>query len=180
MALPNLIEISLKGNKLTGSIPDWSSLPLLQILDLNDNLLEGSPFPFKKGSFPRLEVYSVKNNRLMGNLSPIICTYSKLMYLNLASNILTGPILECIENLEELSFLILKGNHFNGQIPENLNKLENLVLLDLRYNEFKSIAENLNIHQDKLLLNGNYFPVNSFVSIASSKSTKSTKSTKSM
>ncbi|KDP42294.1 hypothetical protein JCGZ_01618 [Jatropha curcas] len=67
--LTALTHILLGENKLSGAIPDMSSLNELQILHLEDNQLEGS-IPQSLGRLKKLQEIFLQNNNLSGRIPP--------------------------------------------------------------------------------------------------------------
>ncbi|MED6107606.1 hypothetical protein PIB30_015566 [Stylosanthes scabra] len=103
----------------------------------------------------------MSDNRLTGEISPLICNLQSLLYLDLSSNSLGGMIPSCLGSFSRsLQFLRLKGNKLvgnfpqsyvkgnaiqvidfssnklHGQLPRALVNCRNLKLLDLSHNHF--------------------------------------------
>ncbi|MED6144750.1 hypothetical protein PIB30_018423 [Stylosanthes scabra] len=103
----------------------------------------------------------MRNNALMGEISPSLCNLKSLAYLDLSSNNLVGMIPSCVGSFSQsLQFLWLAENKLSGNIPETYvkgnslqwidfgsNKLHGplprqlincrmLVILDVRFNDF--------------------------------------------
>ncbi|EFH53802.1 hypothetical protein ARALYDRAFT_905940 [Arabidopsis lyrata subsp. lyrata] len=161
--LPNLRELNMAVNYLTGSIPATiSNISTLQKLGMNHNSLTGSIPTF--GKVPNLQwllldtnslgTYShgdleflsslsnctklvfllISRNRLGGDL-PIIANLSAtLIYLGLSANFFSGRIPHDIGNLISLQMLGLGGNMLTGPLPTSLGKLSDLGLLSLYSN----------------------------------------------
>ncbi|XP_075643912.1 putative receptor-like protein kinase At3g47110 [Castanea sativa] len=78
----------------------------------------------------------LKNNKLVGTISPHIGNLSFLRSLNLASNSFHGVIPSKVGYLTRLGYLNLSYNPIlGGEIPANLSHCSNLQYLDLRYND---------------------------------------------
>ncbi|KAK9102439.1 hypothetical protein Sjap_019693 [Stephania japonica] len=155
--LTQLLTFDVKGNSLTGSIPDnignCTSLQMLDLsynqltgeippsvgflqvatLDLGSNLLSG-PIPSVLGNL----VYTVKlylnGNKLTGPIPPELGNMSTLNYMGLENNLLTGGIPPELGKLTTLYYLNLANNKLEGAIPENLSSCTNLNDLDLHGN----------------------------------------------
>ncbi|RVW67857.1 Receptor-like protein 12 [Vitis vinifera] len=113
-----LVVLSLANNKIHGLIPK------LSILMLDSNMLQG-PLPIPPPS--TIEYYSVSRNKLIGEISPLICNMSSLMILDLSSNNLSGRIPQCLANLSKsLSVLDLGSNSLDGPIPQTCTVTNNL------------------------------------------------------
>jgi len=163
-----LEEISLGGNKLTGFIPsqDYVNLPVLQILDLSDNQLQGGvptdigdaslltnlmkldlsgnqltgTIPSNLGgtSSP-LEHLDVSNNKLSGSIPKMLYSIPNLIYLDVSVNSLTGglPEVDIESEFKVIQHLAVNNNSIGGEIPTTLGDLsQTLTYLDLGYNHF--------------------------------------------
>ncbi|WP_170110157.1 3-coathanger stack domain-containing protein [Flavilitoribacter nigricans] len=124
--LPDLTQLLLSNNQLTGPIPDFLGMPQLQVLDLGGNQLEQSVPDFS--GLPVLEELFLAENQLTGEV-PDFSACPMLTYLNLHDNMLTGTIPD-LSNLPVLLDLILSDNQLSGIIPNfsGLPVLRSLVL----------------------------------------------------
>ncbi|EDN66391.1 receptor-like protein kinase [Beggiatoa sp. PS] len=109
-SLPNLQILSLSINKLTGEIPDFSGLPNLQNLSLSNNQLTGEIPNFS--GLPNLQRLSLENNQLTGEI-PNFNDLPNLQELYLGGNQLTGEIPD-FSGLPNLMYLYIKGNQLTG------------------------------------------------------------------
>lgn len=137
LQLPNLRFLSLTFNyELTGPLPDFSDMPMLEFLGLGDgellgpipdfnlpnlkylslggNNLTGSVPDFTQ--MPQLELFQAGGNQLTGEL-PDFAHLPRLKLLMLANNELSGPLPK-LEKLPELESLLLWNNHLSGEIPD--------------------------------------------------------------
>ncbi|CAA7398246.1 unnamed protein product [Spirodela intermedia] len=153
-----LQQISLSGNKLTGSLqipnpvshalqaPDSSNitfsdgLPVgiasirsLRLLNLSRNSFSG-PIPASIGDLAAVEILDLSENRYNGSIPPEIGGAVALRELRLQKNSLSGRIPSQIENCTFLSVLILSMNQLSGSIPPNLANLTNLQVVDISRN----------------------------------------------
>jgi Leucine-rich repeat (LRR) protein len=121
--LPNLAVLNLDGSNLTGSIPNFSNLPNLVVLKLNGNNLTGSIPNFS--NLPNLVTLELAYNYLTGNI-PNFSNIPNLGGLNLAGNYLTGSFPN-FSNLPHLLGINFVDNFLNGVIPNftsfNLSKI---------------------------------------------------------
>ncbi|KAL3753555.1 hypothetical protein ACJRO7_000891 [Eucalyptus globulus] len=132
----NLIDIRLSNNAVTGQITSvgWEDLLNLEILDLEDNLLEGE-IPPALFALPRLIMIFLSHNRFSGKLiiHLNVSSYGPNV-LHLGSNLLQGSIPTSIFNLPGLRDLSLSFNNFSGSMNiDALQGFEDLTDLDLSY-----------------------------------------------
>jgi WD40 repeat protein len=149
--LPNLEELYLSQNGLSGTIPNFNNLVnSLKSIDLSSNQLTGTIPDFDK--FVALERVSFGFNKLTGNIPnfpksmkgialssnqldgslPDFSEYRMLESLYIDDNQQLSLVNGVIPNfdLPKLRFLSLSGNKLNGTIP-NFDKLPNLTALYL-------------------------------------------------
>ncbi|KAF8391156.1 hypothetical protein HHK36_023457 [Tetracentron sinense] len=157
-----LQSLDLSNNKIHGQIPKWmwkvgqntlfymnlshnflhgleeppAILPWggLQYLDLHSNQLQGPlPIPPISTTF-----FSISNNKLTGEIPPLICKARSLEILDLSNNNLTGLIPQCLGDFSSsISVLKLRRNRFHGTIPQKFSNGSNLRTLDINDNQLK-------------------------------------------
>ncbi|XWS47314.1 hypothetical protein CRYUN_Cryun14cG0141900 [Craigia yunnanensis] len=150
----------LSGNKIHGQIPKWvwdMSKESLSYLGLSRNFLTGFDHPIfpltnlrilhlefneLQGSIPipshSIFAYSVSNNSLTGEFSPLLCNLSSLGFLDLSNNNFSGMLPQCLANLSEsLLVLSLRNNNFVGSIPQLCMKGSELRMIDFNQNQFQ-------------------------------------------
>ncbi|XP_058102088.1 LRR receptor-like serine/threonine-protein kinase SIK1 isoform X2 [Magnolia sinica] len=128
----------LKGNQLTGSIPDEiSNCILLKSLYLSSNLLYGD-IPFSTSRLKQFEELTLKNYQLTGPIPSTLSQMPNLKTLDLAQNQLTGDIPMLIYWNEVLQYLGLRGNLLTGTLSPDM------CLCDVRGNNLSgSIPDNI-------------------------------------
>ncbi|CAH9071162.1 unnamed protein product [Cuscuta epithymum] len=128
---PELEFLSLKGNKLSGSIPELS-FKNLSHLDLSANNFS-TDFPsFQDCS--SLQHLDLSSNKFTGNsIGASLSSCSNLIFLNLTNNKFVGAAPKLPSG--SLQYLYLRGSGFGGLLPESIGDLcDTLVELDLSSN----------------------------------------------
>jgi len=137
--LPNLKELWLNNNQLSGTIPNFSHLPNLTGLGLHINQLSGTIPNFS--GLPNLQNLNLNDNQLSGEI-PNFSNLPNLTYLRLWSNRLSGTIPN-FSSLPKLTSLYLDTNQLSGTIPD-FSHLPNLTDLELYNNQLSGTIPNLN------------------------------------
>ncbi|GKV44527.1 hypothetical protein SLEP1_g51703 [Rubroshorea leprosula] len=124
--------LDLSYNLLNGTMPPWIfTLPLLEILRLNHNQLEGQINQFQQNS---LEELNLSNNRLQGSIPNSISNLVNLSYLDLSSNHFCDLLVSDMFSLQNLESIILSNN--NLSLRDNVDA--NLTLPKLTYFDLSS------------------------------------------
>ncbi|KAH9714631.1 protein kinase domain-containing protein [Citrus sinensis] len=148
----SLQHLDFSHNTLSGEIPAniCSSLPFLDFLSLQENMLHGGipstlsncTYLQKLGEIPRefgnladLERMSLSENNLQGGIPRELGNLTKLEILQLFRNNLTGAIPRELGNLTGLGVLELSENFLTGEIPLEIGNLQNLEELELGHNK---------------------------------------------
>ena len=156
--LPELRQLLLAGNDLTGSVPrtmgdldrlEWldlawndlggtipgelGGLSALRHLRLDGNTLSG-PVPPELGELDRLEHLGLGWNQLSGTIPRELGRLSALRSLRLADNALSGAIPPELGDLDRLQELHLESNQLTGEIPGDLGRMSALRILELADN----------------------------------------------
>ncbi|KAL7250599.1 hypothetical protein ACSBR1_012596 [Camellia fascicularis] len=154
----SLYSLDLSNNKIHGEVPKWLfnvgkdslinldlsrnfltslerlSWKNLQFIDLHSNLFRG-PLPVPPNT---TYVFSISNNKLTGEIPPLICGLSSLQVLVLSNNSLSGLTPQCLGNLStSLSVLNLGINSFSGTFTVTFTKGNCLRNLNLNGNQIQ-------------------------------------------
>ncbi|XP_075516789.1 receptor protein-tyrosine kinase CEPR1-like [Primulina tabacum] len=131
-----LEELNMSSTRSTGSLPDFSPLKALKILDLSYNRFSGD-FPLSILNLTNLEVLNFNENEgfSLWKLPHNISSLNKLQSMVLTTCMLFGEIPGSIGDMSSLIDLELSGNYLTGRIPKELGKLKNLKQLELYYNQ---------------------------------------------
>lgn len=108
-------SIVLAGQDLKGSlVTELTKLPMLQVLDLSHNGLQGSI----SASYGSLQTLRLQYNALQGRIPrDLFFEQSAMKELNIGSNMMTGTIPAEIGLSSSLTDVYLFGNQFGGPIP---------------------------------------------------------------
>jgi Leucine-rich repeat (LRR) protein len=131
--LPNLEFLNLRGNILSGSLPD-SLGNLSSLLELDLGYGGGSiigPIPSTLGNLTSLQLLDLSAQALTGSIPTSILGLSNLSHLSLAYNNLSGGIPPAISGLGSLEVLDLASNPLGGSLPAELGALSSLTMLNL-------------------------------------------------
>ncbi len=156
-ALPaSLTNLDLKGNALTGSIPDLSGLSNLEELTLSSNELTGGIPALPTG----LLFLNLGSNQLSGAI-PDLSGLTKLFQVDLTDNELTGGIPALPASVQ---FLRLIGNDMSGTIPDlrGVTALDNLHLSENGFSGGVPGADKLPTGLKQLWIRDNALDGNSF------------------
>ncbi|XP_065865491.1 receptor-like protein 7 [Euphorbia lathyris] len=154
--------LDLSQNKIEGLVPSWISKlgpETLGILNLASNYLTGFEQPLLhlpwtnlhvlnltsnnlQGSLPipplSIFIYLVSNNKLSGQLSPMICNLPYLLTLDVSNNNLSGNLPRCFGDLiNSASVLNLQNNSLSGKIPDRYTSGCTLKMIDFGRNELE-------------------------------------------
>jgi Leucine-rich repeat (LRR) protein len=150
---PSLKELVLSENHVHGHLPN----PLPVLVDLERFIIKGNhitgQIPDLSQSFPNLEELDLSNQTRTntGGLSGPIPDLPDLVVLDLSSNKLTGAIPPGIGNLPRLKKFVVSNNMLSGGIPKTLRKLAGTCeVLDMSNNLLVTIPPELGDFRDSL------------------------------
>ncbi|XP_027939315.1 receptor-like protein 6 [Vigna unguiculata] len=132
---PVLEILDLSDNNLNGKVPNW----LHEMDSLSDVYLDRNFLTTPVDQFSRnynLYYLDLSFNLLSGAISSSICNASSLHTLVLSNNKLTGSIPQCLVSLPFLWVLSLESNRLNGTLPNTFSN-NNLNILNLNDNRFE-------------------------------------------
>ncbi|GJR89026.1 putative leucine-rich repeat protein [Tanacetum coccineum] len=125
--------LELSYNKISGSLPDFTTFTALKELHLKGNEMQGT-FSEKFEKISNIFILDLADNQICG-LLPDLSTLSSLRELYFERNHLEGALAERIMSLSELQFLGVFSNLLHGTMTEtHLKNLSQLVYLDLSHN----------------------------------------------
>ncbi|CAJ2669052.1 unnamed protein product [Trifolium pratense] len=108
----------------------------LECLVLSHNSIMSLPnWLWRKTS---LQILTVSNSSLTGEISSCICNLKSLVHLDLSFNDLSGNVPSCMGNFSQsLENIILKGNKLSGLIPQTYMIGNSLKMIDLNNNNMQ-------------------------------------------
>lgn len=115
--LTQLRVLSLKGNGLTGTLPDLSGMINLKILFLDHNRFTG-PFPDSITKLRRLVVVVISFNQLSGPIPETLTGIRKLYVFRAEYNLFNGSVPAL--NQSGLRFFNVSNNKLSGEIPKTV------------------------------------------------------------
>ena len=121
-SLTSLTTLDLSGNRMSGTVPDFTSLTSLTTLKLGDNQLTGT-IPDWLGSLTGLQELSLRDNRFTGAIPEELRDLTVLDILYLDGNRLSGPIPAALGDLTGLQATRFAGNNLTGCVPNGLRYL---------------------------------------------------------
>ncbi|MBN2635199.1 MAG: C10 family peptidase [Prolixibacteraceae bacterium] len=134
---PNLVDIQLQNNKITGSIPSYiGNFTALKSINFSDNHIES--LPEEIGNLTLLETVRLDSNKLTA-LPDAIALPLRLMHLSAANNQI-GYIPSNFAQSRRLVTLNLANNQITS-IPEQIGNCSDLYEIHLNNNKIKSIPE---------------------------------------
>ncbi|KAE8686269.1 hypothetical protein F3Y22_tig00111070pilonHSYRG00077 [Hibiscus syriacus] len=122
--LPSLHVHHISMNKLTGSLPSLTKLPLLKKLYLNKNKFKTIPPGFFQGLTGNLQVLNLGDNPFLGTwMIPLeFSKFRNLTAFSAYSSNLEGSIPDIFGSLGALTNLRLHLNNLTGSLPPSFSK----------------------------------------------------------
>ncbi|KAK2632891.1 hypothetical protein EUGRSUZ_L00929 [Eucalyptus grandis] len=124
--MPLITELRLKGNNLTGGIPNSF---------LSKNQLSGKLLRCW-GAWRVLEYLFFGDNKLNGQIPKFLCHLSSFSVLSLHRNGFSGEIPNCLSNMPTIFVLDLSDNEFTGRLLPFGPQSPDLAVINLEKNRF--------------------------------------------
>ncbi|XP_042506696.1 leucine-rich repeat receptor-like serine/threonine-protein kinase BAM2 [Macadamia integrifolia] len=136
-SLSGLTTMDLSFNKLTGSLPKLP--PNLVNLALKANSLSGSLSPSSFQGLTQLEVVELGANRFTGAVQAWFFLIPSLQQFDLSNNSFTSIEIQKLGNTKNSNLVAvdLGFNRIEGYLPVNLATFPQMASLTLRYNRFR-------------------------------------------
>ncbi|EJK49650.1 hypothetical protein THAOC_31450 [Thalassiosira oceanica] len=136
---PNLEEIDLSNNSISGSIHTSEQFVFLRRLIIGSNKLSGA-LPNLPSKFPDLVDLDLSSNMITGSINGGLTNHPILKTLDLSGNMLTSfHETAVLSNLVQMNHMDLSENKLGPTIPRDIGKLKDkLTVLDLSNNNFES------------------------------------------
>ncbi|XP_047330080.1 probable inactive receptor kinase RLK902 [Impatiens glandulifera] len=130
-----VLELRLPGDGLSGQIPTGSigNLTHLQVLSLRQNSLSGQ-IPSDIGLCTQLRQINLKGNQFSGEIPASLFDLTNLIDLDVSGNKLSGEISARFNNLIHLKTIYLENNQLSGVIPNLSTQLANFNVSNNRLN----------------------------------------------
>eukprot|EP00850_Spirogloea_muscicola_P022508 SM000299S10832 [mRNA] locus=s299:118263:119724:+ [translate_table: standard] len=120
LQLKDLGFLHASHNRLTGALPNLSTLSRLAELDLSSNFFQG-PIPASLASLPALRYLDLRYNLLTGGIPPALCA-AQLDVLAVNQNSL-GAALPANLGSSPVSLAVLGNNRLSGVIPPSISSM---------------------------------------------------------
>ncbi|XP_028090155.1 probable leucine-rich repeat receptor-like serine/threonine-protein kinase At3g14840 isoform X1 [Camellia sinensis] len=128
-----LVNISLLGNRITGSIPSQiGNITTLNSLILEFNELSGD-LPQELGNLSSITRLYLTSNNFFGDLPGTLAKLTTLKDFRIGDNFFTGSIPNFIQNWIHLEALLIQASGLDGPIPSGIAFLTNMT--DLRISD---------------------------------------------
>ena len=116
----SLLHLYLRGNQLTGQIPEClGQLKCLESLSLEHNFFDG-PIPSSLGNLSSLSSLELSGNRLNGTLPSSLWLLPNLVYLDIGNNSLVGTVSEAhLKKLSKLKVLDMSSTSLIFKVKPN-------------------------------------------------------------
>ncbi|KAJ8562153.1 hypothetical protein K7X08_011444 [Anisodus acutangulus] len=136
----NVTSLYLRDNLFSGPIPlsICGELPNLSDLDISRNKLSGT-IPLCMGDINQLATLALNNNQLIGQFPDFSSKLLSLYWIDISENRLSGQIPGSLGSLSNLMFLRLSGNNLSGELPSSLRNCTKMFSIDLSNNQLSGL-----------------------------------------
>ncbi|KAG8502411.1 hypothetical protein CXB51_000439 [Gossypium anomalum] len=147
-----LQKLSLSYNQMEGSLPiEIGNLSMLQYIYIGRNHFEGI-IPHEIGNLKNLKLLTITANSIAGSIPPRVFNISTLTMISLEGNQLSGHLPSnmglFLPNMEEL---YLGVNHLVGSFPTYISNASQLTLLDISSNYFSGVLEKFSFNRNAFI-----------------------------
>jgi Leucine-rich repeat (LRR) protein len=156
--LPLLNDLWIENNLFSGPLPGWvSDMTQMVSLNLGGNSFDGE-FPASFANMQLLRWFYMSSNNFSGSIPAEIGSMKNVIFLELYNNNFTGSIPAEIGNMESLQYLRLNNNQLEGEIPEHIFSAKDLKQIELQNNNLNgnipdSLSTCINVTHIKLQQN---------------------------
>ncbi|CAM8946952.1 unnamed protein product [Rhodiola kirilowii] len=134
-----LVNISLLGNRLSGSIPkEIGNISTLESLVLEVNQLSG-PLPPELGNLSSIKRMLLASNNFTGEIPATFAKLTTLTDFRLGDSLFSGNIPNFIQNWTNLTKLVIQGSGLTGPIPPGISLLTSIT--DLRITDLNGTEQ---------------------------------------
>lgn len=127
--LPNVYQIELGNNSLTGTIPNEIGKNKLRNIFIEHNKLTGQ----LPSSYGNLEVFYASDNKF-SKMPEVMYNFQKIIAFDVSFNKLSGRIDKSIASSPLLNQLDLNDNNLSGTLPKEIGSLTNLLRFRIQNN----------------------------------------------
>uniref|UniRef100_A0A7S1V5Y3 L domain-like protein n=1 Tax=Grammatophora oceanica TaxID=210454 RepID=A0A7S1V5Y3_9STRA len=140
--MTEMMYFDLFENVLTGTIPVFSGTPNMLSFDVEKNQLRGDINGLIHGSMPLLEYVRLNDNLLTGSIPEAIVDHLSITDLYLQRCEFSGTLPTTLGLLLNLEHLEVQSNSWTGQLPSEIGILTKLTMLDVCCGNFTNALPN--------------------------------------
>ncbi|KAL4423507.1 hypothetical protein ABPG77_003640 [Micractinium sp. CCAP 211/92] len=136
-AHPSLRVLGLSENRFNGSLPAaWAAHEGIEMVDVRDNLLTGTPFPpawLHVGALPSLKRLEVSNNVALGGTLPASLPWTSIQEIDVAFTKMSGSVPSAWCNASfnaTLRYVNIAGTDISEDLPSCANRCMPLFSLE--------------------------------------------------
>ncbi|KAK6229260.1 hypothetical protein SCA6_018211 [Theobroma cacao] len=130
-----LVNISLLGNRLSGSIPkELGNITTLTSISAEFNQLSEA-LPQELGKLPKIQRMLLSSNNFTGDIPETFAKLTTLKDLRISDLNGSDATFPPLSSMQKMKILILRSCNLIGQLPEYLGDMTTLKTLDLSFNK---------------------------------------------